>query len=160
MGVVSRARTANLKLSIQDVLRSKSLVHLSQLASGLPSLAPTEIPDDEHPEQPFPTSPIQSLYLRSAVKHNGDSRFNQSVTLGVPRHVGIATIKQAIESIVKRHAMLRVRFARAPNGNWEQRIAKVNISSPVWKLREDNSDVEIDEALNIPLPRTSSAVSR
>ena len=124
MGLVSRARNVNIKLSIQDVLRSKSIIHLSQLAKELPSSV-TEVCGEEPTEQPFELSPIQSMYLRSAVKHNGDARFNQSITLGISRQVTIDTIKQAINSIVQRHTMLRVRLTKTLGGNWEQRIAKV-----------------------------------
>jgi hypothetical protein len=151
MGVVSRARNANLKLSIQDVLGSKSVVHLSQLANRLPSSVPTEMHEEEQTEQPFAVSPIQSVYLRSAVKHDGDSRFNQSFALGVSRHVGIDTIKLAVDSVVNRHDMLRVRLARTPNGKWMQRIAEVSLPSHVCKLLENLSDMEIDGVFNIPL---------
>ncbi len=86
----------------------------------------TEVHGEEQTEQPFGLSPIQSLYLRSAVKHNGDARFNQSITLGVSsHHVTIDTVKRAINSIVQRHTMLRVRLSKTLDGNWEQQIAKV-----------------------------------
>ena len=124
MGLVSRARNVNIKLSIQDVLRSKSIIHLSELAKELPSSTVIGVRGEEQTEQPFGLSPIQSMYLRSAVRHNGDARFNQSIALGI-RHVTIDTIKQAIDSIIQRHAMLRVRLTKTQNGNWEQRIAKV-----------------------------------
>lgn len=125
MGVVSRARNAKIKLSIQDVLRSKSIVHLAQLAKVAPSLAAPQGPDREQTGQAFTLSPIQNLYLKSAIKHNDGARFNQSFTLGVSRNVTVQSIKRAIDSIVQRHAMLRARFARTQTGGWEQHIAKV-----------------------------------
>jgi hypothetical protein len=129
MGVVSRARNVHIKLSIQDVLRSKSVVQLAQAAKMLPSSPTTEANKEEETEQSFALSPVQSLYLRSAVKHDGEARFNQSFTLGVARRVTVDAIKKAIDSIVQRHAMLRARFARTQDGRWEQRIAKVGFSS-------------------------------
>ena len=131
MGVVSRARNAKIKLSIQDVLRSKSIVHLAQLAKVAPSLAAIQVPSQEQTEQPFKLSPIQNLYLKSAIKHSGDARFNQSFTLGVSRRVTIESIKQAINSIAQRHAMLRARFAKTPTGGWKQQIAKVTPPGPL-----------------------------
>ncbi|KAK4157425.1 non-ribosomal peptide synthetase [Chaetomidium leptoderma] len=129
MGVVSRARNAKLKLSIRDVLRSKSVVHLAESAKELPSSTVASMHKEEETEQSFALSPIQRMYLNSAVKHHGDARFNQSFTLGVPRRVTTATIKKAIESIVQRHAMLRARFARTKDARWEQRIAKMGPST-------------------------------
>ena len=125
MGVVSRARNARLIVSIQDVLRSKSVVHLAQLAKLSPSSTATDAHGEEETEEPFALAPIQSMYLKSAVKHHGEARFNQSFALGVPRRVTVDAIKRAMDSIVQRHSMLRARFARKQDGNWEQRIAKV-----------------------------------
>lgn len=127
MGVVSRARNAGLKLSIQDVLRCKSVVQLAQLAKMLPS-ASAETRMEEETEKPFPLSPIQSMYLKSTAKHVGDARFNQSFTLGVSRRVTVNTIKKAIDAVVQRHAMLRARYTKTQDGHWEQSIAKVGFS--------------------------------
>jgi hypothetical protein len=127
MGVVSRARNAKIKLSIQDVLRCKSIVHLSQLAKSLPSSTVSTARKEEGTEQPFALSPVQTMYLKSAVNYGGDARFNQSFTLGVPRQVAAETIKKAINSIVERHAMLRARFSKTQDGRWEQRISKVSL---------------------------------
>ena len=152
MGLVSRARNVNIKLSVQDVLRSKSIIHLSQLAKELPSSTVAEVRGEEQPEQPFGLSPIQSMYLRSAVKHNGDARFNQSITLGISRHVTTDTIQQAINSIVQRHAMLRVRLTKTLDGNWEQRIANVTSTHPPQRRKLlDEANLEIDGGFNIPL---------
>lgn len=129
MGVVSRARNAKIILSVQDVLRSKSLVHLSQLARLSPSLAVTEVQGNEQTEEPFALSPIQTLYLKLAVKHDDDARFNQSFGLSTSRQVTIDTIKRAMDTIVERHSMLRSRFTRKPDGNWEQRTTKVRVHS-------------------------------
>src|SRR4051812_8139849 len=99
MGVVSRARNANISISVQDVLRSKSIIHLAQLAkhaSYLPSANQVQPGEEEEARQgPFGMSPIQSMYLKSAIKHDGNARFNQSFALRVPRRIAIETIKKA-----------------------------------------------------------------
>jgi hypothetical protein len=128
MGVVSRARNVKIKLSVQDVLRSKSLAHLAQLAKVAPSSTETAMHRDQETEEPFALSPIQSMYLNSAVRYDGDARFNQSFTLSVSRRVAVDTIKRAVEAIVERHSMLRARFVRTQDGTWRQRIAKVGSS--------------------------------
>lgn len=134
MGVVSRARNAELSVTIQNILQSKSIIQLAQRARQLPSSTPTREHDTKETQEPFAPSPIQAMYLRSAVKHIGDARFNQSVSLDVPRRVGIDAIKQAVHSIVQRHAMLRARFARKMDGSWEQDITTVRSSPCTWDV--------------------------
>jgi hypothetical protein len=125
MGVVSRARRAKIKLSVQDVLRAQSLVHLAQLANVLTSSTTSKPSQEEETDQPFSLSPIQSMYMISAINHAGDGRFNQSVTLAVPPRVTVDAIRRGTDLIVERHAMLRARFNKSQDGRWEQRIAKV-----------------------------------
>ncbi|KAB5511354.1 non-ribosomal peptide synthetase [Coniochaeta sp. 2T2.1] len=128
MGVVSRARTSGLGMSIEDVLRSKSIVHLAQVAKSLTSVTP-QGPAEEETSEPFGLSPIQRMYMYLSSKHTGDGRFNQSNVLSVAGRISVATIKRAIDMIVQRHPMLRARFARNKEGAWEQRIAKAGGSA-------------------------------
>jgi hypothetical protein len=127
MGVISRARNEKLDVSVPDVLRAKSVVHLAQLARPSTSSAATETHAEKETEEPFGLSPIQTLYLKSAVQQSGAARFNQSSALSVPRRITVDTIKRAMDLIVDRHSMLRARFSRKPDGSWEQRITKVRI---------------------------------
>jgi len=129
MGVVSRARNAKIKLTIRDVLRAKSIVNLAELAKSLPASTGPQTQSEEQVEQPFALSPIQAMYLKSAVQYEDNARFNQSFTLGVGRHVTIGAVKKAIASIVQRHPMLRARFSRAQGNRWEQKIAEVSLQS-------------------------------
>ncbi|KAH6623991.1 hypothetical protein B0J18DRAFT_409502 [Chaetomium sp. MPI-SDFR-AT-0129] len=120
MGVVSRARLAHIKLSVQDVLRAGSVVHLTQLAKSLPSGTKTE--NTQKTDTPFALSPIQTLYFQSAQQYGGHSRFNQSITLGVSRSVSTEAIKKALGTLVQRHGMLRARFTK--KNLWEQQYTK------------------------------------
>ncbi len=127
MGVISRARNASIRVTIQDILRSKSVVHLAQLAQPPP---PSTVPGTQtaaETQQPFALSPIQVMYLTSSTDHHGDARFNQSITLEIPQRAPVNTIKQAIDSLVTRHGMLRARFSKKQDGSWEQRITKACI---------------------------------
>lgn len=123
MGVVSRSRAAGLVMTIQDVLRSKSVIHLAQNAKSL-APASTESVGEEESEEAFELSPIQSMYMLLAPRHTGDARFNQSNMLGVAGRVSVDTIKSALNMIVQRHHMLRARFTKKEDGKWYQRIAK------------------------------------
>ncbi len=142
IGVVSRARNASINLSVQDVIRSKSILHLAQLAKvSTPSpIAEAETAKNEgDAEEPFALSPIQSMYLADAINHVGEARFNQSFTLSVPRRFSHETIKQAMDAIVKQQSMLRARFERK-DGGWEQRTTKVCLAavSSRWSARPTN----------------------
>lgn len=127
MGVVSRARNAQIIISLQDVLRAKSVVHLARLAKKSPSTAVIAARADEETEEPFALSPIQRVYLRLAAKHDGDGRFNQSFALEAPRGVTASDIRQSMDSIVQRHSMLRARFVKEEDGSWRQRTIKVRL---------------------------------
>ena len=128
MGVVSRARNAKIVVSVHDVLRSKSVVHLAQSAKLMAAALPkaTSTGELEETEQVFELSPIQNMYMSGAEKHNGEARFNQSFALGVDKkRVDGDMIKRAIDLVVKRHGMLRARFVMK-DGKWMQKIAKVS----------------------------------
>jgi hypothetical protein len=126
MGVVSRARTAGLGMNIQDVLRCKSVIHLAQSARSL-ATATTEPASGEDTDEPFALSPIQTMYMQMAANHSGDARFNQSSLLRVAGRVSVADIQRAMGYIVQRHSMLRARFAKKPDGGWDQRVAKASV---------------------------------
>jgi len=128
MGVVSRARTAGISVSLQDVLRSKSVGHLAKLAK-VASQASTHGSNTESTE-PFGLSPVQTMYMGMASAHVGDSRFNQSITLKVANIVTVDQLRQALNSVVQRHGMLRARFVKN-NDNWVQRIVPVCVC-PMW----------------------------
>lgn len=138
MGVVSRARTAGLGLNIQDVLRSKSVVHLAQVARSLVP-ATTDSRTEEESSEPFDLSPVQRMYMQLADSYQRDARFNQSNILGVARKVGVSGVRRAMDAVVQRHGMLRARFNRRYNGSWEQHVAKVGLHRrPEWGYVDAN----------------------
>ncbi|KAK4184411.1 non-ribosomal peptide synthetase [Podospora australis] len=129
MGVVSRARNAGVTVSIQDVLKSKSVAQLAQIAKVSSSSSAATAQNEVETDEPFALSPIQSMYINMSTQHTGEARFNQSFAVSVARQVGIDAVQRAIELIVQRHAMLRSRFHKRKDGTWEQRIAKMDTSA-------------------------------
>lgn len=125
MGVMSRCRKENIELSLHDVLRSKSVVHLANCVGHKVSGPQKEEVVDEL----FDLSPVQQLYFRSSQSQDGDSRFNQSFTLRITKPTDARTVKLAIEAIVNKHSMLRARFVRDGN-SWRQKITKVCSNNP------------------------------
>ncbi|KAF3490821.1 nonribosomal peptide synthase [Arthroderma uncinatum] len=106
MAVMSRCRKENIELSLHDVLRSKSVVHLANCV-GHKMSGPQK---EETVNENFDLSPIQQLYFQSSRAHNAYSRFNQSFTLRITKATDSRTVKLAIEAIVDKHSMLRARF--------------------------------------------------
>lgn len=123
--MVSRARKQGFSLTLHDVLQSKSLEDLVDVAGS-------SIQASKHQEatgEYFGLSPIQGLYIRSSNGVSPDARFNQGMTLRVSRRVEPDAIKQAVKAVVSQHSMLRARFNVSRAGEWQQRITDVRETS-------------------------------
>ncbi|QGA19993.1 hypothetical protein EYB26_007693 [Talaromyces marneffei] len=120
MAVVSRSRRQDIKVTLHDILRSSSLIKLAETAEcGTPNL-PDHI---EVLDQGFGLSPIQQMYFLTAKGHQGSSRFNQSYTLRLSRHLSADRVQSALRAIVSSQSMLRARFKLNATGEWEQQIS-------------------------------------
>lgn len=123
MQVVAKCRSLGLVLNVKDVLRSKSLIDLSRCikASALPKYM-----TEEKVDTPFELSPVQRMYFDLAPEQSQsveETRFNQSFFLNVRRTVDPTAVHEALERVVARHSMLRVRFGRdVETRQWMQRI--------------------------------------
>src|SRR5437879_5032995 len=106
MAVVSRSRRQNIKVTLHNILRSSSLVKLAEtVESGTVS-----IPDHvEVIDQGFGLSPIQQMYFLAAKGHQRSSRFNQSYTLRLSRHISVESVQSALRAIVSSQSMFRAR---------------------------------------------------
>lgn len=96
------------------------------LAGSVESGTANTLIHDEKLDQAFGLSPIQQVYFLAAKDYQGNSRFNQSFTLRLSRHINKETLQSAIQNIVSRHSMLRARFKLGLNGEWEQLISSVS----------------------------------
>jgi amino acid adenylation domain-containing protein/non-ribosomal peptide synthase protein (TIGR01720 family) len=124
MQVKGQCSKKSINLSVQDILRSKSIVQLAQCATSVEHLAYRE----EMIEQNFSLSPIQHLYFR--LPNQGQGHFNQSFFLRVTRTIHKKDLRSAIETIIQRHSMLSARFTRSSlSADWQQRITKERSSS-------------------------------
>jgi amino acid adenylation domain-containing protein/non-ribosomal peptide synthase protein (TIGR01720 family) len=107
MQVMSTCSKNNLAITVQDILRSKSVTELASLAK----LSKAKVSNTEVREQLFDLSPIQQLYF--SLPNQGHGHFNQSFFLQITRKVRAAHLQRALEIIVHRHSMLRARFSRS-----------------------------------------------
>ena len=117
MMVQSQCKREGIGITVQDILRAKSLGHLAGCARALDQSAKYE----EKIEEEFDLSPIQSLYF--ALPRPKGSYFNQSFFMRLTREVQHADLHQAVKVITNRHSMLRARFnLSAFDDEWKQRI--------------------------------------
>lgn len=120
MTVMSRCRKENITLSLHDVLRSKSISDLAERTGSAVAASQTETIDEL-----FDLSPIQQLYFQSSTSYTGENRFNQSLSLRVTKPTTGDDFRRALEAIINKHSMLRVRFSQSQNRVWQQRITEV-----------------------------------
>lgn len=128
MQIRARCRAANLSFTVEDILRSKSIVQLAtrtQLVSGQRRWSENEIKDT-----PFDLSPVQQLYFSQvAPSDKGTAHleaerhaFTQNWLIRLTRSIPAQAIARAIEQVVTRHHMLRARFTQSADGSWRQHI--------------------------------------
>ncbi|KAL3462809.1 hypothetical protein BJX64DRAFT_288021 [Aspergillus heterothallicus] len=117
MAIVSHARKQGITLSLQKILQASSVQLLVKEAEA----GVKKINQIEQSNTWFDVSAIQKFYFEYGTKFKGSARFNQSVTLRLPRRVEPTTIENGLKAIVNKHAMLRARFGQA-NGKWQQRV--------------------------------------
>ncbi|KAJ4374878.1 hypothetical protein N0V83_001956 [Neocucurbitaria cava] len=117
MKLLAKCRSEGINLTLNQVLRAKSLAHLAE------SIKTTTAIDhgNEQTDKPFELSPIQQFYFKTKnIEKN--THFNQSATLRLSRKIDPSTVKRAVEAIVSCHSMLRARFSKAGDGHWQQSI--------------------------------------
>ena len=126
MSALPKCRKLGITLSLQEVLKSKSLVQLAELVDSRGSSARAILVGrKEKVDHPFDLSPVQRMYFQSATPtstHTQDFRFNQSQLLRFTKYIKAVPLQRAIETIVQHHSMLRARFERNSSGVWQQRI--------------------------------------
>ncbi|KAL2132692.1 hypothetical protein VTI74DRAFT_3472 [Chaetomium olivicolor] len=127
MACASHAKKARLGVSVQDVLKTKSLRQLAAMAKPMNQQAEEQAESEKEREAaalnvPFDLTPIQQLHFDVRGGAHGDEHFNQSFCLRLTRRVEASAVRHAIQVVVKRHAMLRARFTRGEDGEWKQFI--------------------------------------
>ncbi|KAG9258477.1 uncharacterized protein F5Z01DRAFT_689818 [Emericellopsis atlantica] len=124
MQIMTRCRDSGLRLTLQDIIRSKSLRALagtSHLKGDTDFRQQTEF--HESLDKPFPLSPIQRLFFDNSLDKSQGDRFNQSQLLRVTETIDSQVFKTAVYTLVERHSMLRARFNKDRDENWSQIIS-------------------------------------
>jgi amino acid adenylation domain-containing protein len=138
MQVVARYRAEGLKITVQDVLRMRTI---RAIASYARPIQDSPLPNIDRVENAitsgsFPLSPIQQLFFEATAQKSG-FRFNQSFLLSVQSIISTDELQMAMDSIVKTHPQLRARFLWDEDHDcWMQRVAEQSEGSYRIKKRE------------------------
>lgn len=128
-------------VTMQDVIRSSSIRDLASRAQGASNILSAS--HEEKAEVPFPLSPIQALHFK--VRREGQGYFNQGILTRLNRPIEADSLRKAIDSLVRKHSMLRARFEISPSNNEiKQRITNDVTGSYRWSSHHVDSESEIN----------------
>ena len=119
MQVVSRCRSQKIAITVSDVLRTRTIQKLAACSKPIVDRKPPILADSEA-LGPWPLSPIQQLFFK--VSPGGLNHFNQTFLLRVADSIEPESLVSALEAVMQRHPMLRVRFERTGPAQWQQAL--------------------------------------
>ncbi|GKZ28103.1 nonribosomal peptide synthetase 1, partial [Aspergillus brasiliensis] len=129
-------------LTVQEVLHSKSIKELATRVKRIDQ----SVVYEEQIDEPFDLSPIQKLHFM--VRNEGQGHFNQSILTRLNRHIDEHDMRRAIETIIKRHSMLRSRLVKSDvEGKMRQQITEDVAGSYRWQSHSNSSRSEVDHAI-------------
>ncbi|KAK7417878.1 Nonribosomal peptide synthetase 4 [Neonectria punicea] len=122
--IMTRCRDQSIRLSMQEIMRGKSITELATLIETEDRQAQNDAPEyEEQLNRAFDLSPIQQLFFNNSSNQDRGDRFNQSQLLSVKSPIDVSKFEHAVQALVQRHSMLRSRFTRSPDEQWTQQIA-------------------------------------
>ncbi|KAI9848835.1 MAG: NRPS [Sclerophora amabilis] len=136
MQVRTQCRAQGITLTVQDILRSKTISQLALCAKSVSGQS--SFSRDEDLDVPFDLSPIQQLYFNVAPqgpKAKGSHHFNQSFLLRLGRSIAAADLARSLEAVVRQHSMLRARFQQH-GGRWMQLLTQEVAESYRFEVHE------------------------
>lgn len=154
MQVSSQCRTQGLPVTVQDIIKSKSIAALAlTVTASSQQQQSVAAPTEEH-NLPFGITPIQKIFFDTVgEKYN---HFNQSVVLRLARTVELDDVRTALVSLVTIHPMLRCRYVRDESMTWRQHIEKdVNTS---FRLQRHHVTKEISLAMQPIIDETQMSL--
>ncbi|GLA28321.1 nonribosomal peptide synthase [Aspergillus niger] len=143
MQLRSKSRAEGVTVSMLDIIRSKSLVELASKAEYTEP-TPKNVQDGS-----FDLSPIQQMYfdLVGSAADANIGHFDQSILLEVNSDVAPQTLRQALAQVVRRHSMLRARYARNDAGQWYQYLAEDSANSFHFSIEDVEDGYEVSRIL-------------
>ncbi|KAJ5546688.1 hypothetical protein N7494_004273 [Penicillium frequentans] len=129
MTCIGLCKKRGIGLSVQDILRSKSIRDLATRAKAIDHGTTYQ----EAVDEPFNLSPIQLLHF--GVRKEGEGHFNQGILTRLSKPLDESTLRKAIETLVTRHSMLRARYDNTGSATASaQRITRDVKGSYKWRI--------------------------
>ncbi|KAK7937713.1 Nonribosomal peptide synthetase [Apiospora aurea] len=131
MVVVSKLRAEGFQVTMTDVASARTISQLASRIARDDTTAMKLVSAVEDPiEELFDLSPVQQYYANHALNNDylsieTNKRFNHTFCLAVKKPLNAALAQEALQALINRHSMLRVRFQKdttAPCG-WKQYIS-------------------------------------
>ncbi|MEB3357183.1 MAG: amino acid adenylation domain-containing protein [Synechococcales bacterium] len=122
--MVSRAAQAGLSLSPRQIFQYQTIADLAAVAEA--TTAPAVEPTVETGRVPL--TPIQNWFFEQGLAN--PHYFNQAVYLELPLGVDRDRLDRAIQQVVNRHDVLRLRFEQADTG-WQQQFSEAAGVEPI-----------------------------
>ncbi|KIA75709.1 nonribosomal peptide synthase [Aspergillus ustus] len=140
---MGHCKKQGMSATVQDILQCKSIRDLATRVGEV--IQPVVY--KEATEVPFDLSPIQTLHFMT--RSEGQDYFNQGVRTRMNQAVREHDLRQAIETIIKRHSMLRARLVQNPPPDLPRlRITEEVESSYRLRIHDVGQDVDMDGAIS------------
>ena len=149
--IIARARQAGLHLTPKQIFEHPTIAAAAEAAIIV------EAATLHHAEisGPLVVTPIQSWFFER--NPSGPSHWNQSVLLRVLGGLDPTALECSLQALVARHDALRLRFERAADGAWQQRVAPVQsgrllevipLDGP-WGVQHATAATRLQRSLNL-----------
>lgn len=122
MQVASSVARLSIHIRVADILREKTIFNIAKLANTVENTTTYEASKSLQKGGIGSThlSPMQRLYFQ--LQKDPTVCFDQFFFLKLRRKITFQSVSDALETIVRRHDILRTRFRQNDTGIWEQRI--------------------------------------
>ncbi|PKX89648.1 nonribosomal peptide synthetase fmqA [Aspergillus novofumigatus IBT 16806] len=128
MHVVSQARNEGIIMSVEQIVRYNNLSEIAQHCRSMERLeGDGDDDDDDDDDRLFALSPMQQMFFET--QRNDWDHYCRRFLVRVTEPIKFASLEAAVLALVRKHPMLRVRFARQLNGVWQQSITSTIESS-------------------------------
>ncbi|PKY02547.1 acetyl-CoA synthetase-like protein [Aspergillus campestris IBT 28561] len=123
MQVVSACRIHGVVVTVIQILRYQTIeriaAELQQSKNSISNGQPLSLQDEENDlSVPWDLSPIQKMFFK--LVHNSLHHFNQAFLFRLKYRVPADSIFTATQRLVDRHPLLRARYQRREDGQWQQ----------------------------------------
>jgi amino acid adenylation domain-containing protein len=131
--LVAKCKKIGIKLSVQDILRSKTLGRLAAVAWRTEGTSHTQTCNASYsPNTMYQLSPIQQMFFALNGSVAKSVRYNQGFVVRLQQDIAPGVFRGSFDAIVQKHPMLRARFVSAGN-HWQQKC--LDFSSDCYRLR-------------------------